>query len=225
MESHSLKSSGSLTWRNGIARKRSTPQLTLVYLFWFREMSAGRRRHLAPLPSLHPQHARVMVGYDSSYSDHNNITPDGCYTLILNHWSSNLYFLSLRSSSLIKKTTTSLTRVACSCLRYNCHTWGICTLVCCPLTRWLLNWQRWMCLPGKTAGYLDGNTLPGYIDWNLDGNKIGEIGCKGLSRGNWPSLEQINLGKNVLIKAGISWGKKDWPTSQKQNGRRSRQFF
>ena len=56
---------------------------------------------------------------------------------------------------------------------------------------------------------------------NLEGNKIGEIGCKGLSRGDWPSLEQINLGKNVLTKVKTNWGKKDWPTSPKQNGGRS----
>ena len=48
---------------------------------------------------------------------------------------------------------------------------------------------------------------PWYINLNLEGNKIGETGCKGLSGRDWPSLEQVNLGNNLLTKAGISWEK------------------
>ena len=62
-------------------------------------------------------------------------------------------------------------------------------------------------MPEETVGHLDGNILSRYINLNLEGNKIGEIGCKGLSRGNWPSLEQVNLGKNVLKNVKTNWGK------------------
>ena len=43
---------------------------------------------------------------------------------------------------------------------------------------------------------------------NLEGNKIGEIGCKGLSRGDWPSLEQINLGRKCVDKGKNKLGEK-----------------
>ena len=43
---------------------------------------------------------------------------------------------------------------------------------------------------------------------NIERNKIRDIGCKGLSRGNWPSLEQVNLGKKCVNKGKNKLGEK-----------------
>ena len=51
---------------------------------------------------------------------------------------------------------------------------------------------------------------------------MGEKGGKGLSRGDWPLLKRIYLGTKVLTKVGISWGRREWLTSPRFNGGRSR---
>ena len=63
-----------------------------------------------------------------------------------------------------------------------------------------------------------------YINCNLDYNQVGEKGSKGLSRGDWPLLKEIILGKNVLRKAGTNWGSRERPTSQRPSGGGLRQL-
>ena len=65
-------------------------------------------------------------------------------------------------------------------------------------------------LPHREARCLgDGSPLPLYMKKNLVDNKIGQKGCKGLSRGNWPSLTEIDLGINKLTKVGTSWRRRE----------------
>ena len=58
--------------------------------------------------------------------------------------------------------------------------------------------------PGKSTSKADGNTIPRYTNKNLENNQIREKGCKGLSKGNWPSFQEIDLGKNELKKVVTS---------------------
>ena len=53
---------------------------------------------------------------------------------------------------------------------------------------------------------------------------MGEKGSKGLSRGDWPLLKEISLGTNVLTKVRTNWGRREWPTSPRPSGGRSRKF-
>ena len=48
---------------------------------------------------------------------------------------------------------------------------------------------------------------------------MGEKGCKGLSMGNWPSIKENDLGNVKLTKVGISWERREWHISPKQNGK------
>ena len=59
----------------------------------------------------------------------------------------------------------------------------------------------------------------------LGSNKVGEKGSKGLSKGDWPLLNKINLSTNVLKKTRTSWGKRDWPTFPRPGGGGSREFI
>ena len=78
--------------------------------------------------------------------------------------------------------------------------------------------------PGEAASQGAGGALPQYISCNLGGNLVGEKGSKGLSRGDWPLLKEINLSTNVLTKTIITWGRRDWLTSPKPSGGRSRKY-
>ena len=72
--------------------------------------------------------------------------------------------------------------------------------------RLLSDWQLGRILSGSVKGQGDGIVIPQYINCNLVGNKIGEIGCKILSAGKWPLLKEVYLGKYLLTKVGTSSG-------------------
>ena len=71
---------------------------------------------------------------------------------------------------------------------------------------------------GETKSLEDGSASPRYIIGSLGKNRMEEKGCKGLSKGNWPALQKIDLRKNMSTKVGTNWDKREYVTSSKQNG-------
>ena len=78
-----------------------------------------------------------------------------------------------------------------------------------------------MFLSGEAGSQGDGSGLSSYISEHLERNQIGEKGCKGLSRGNWPSLKTICIGSMMLTKVTTSWRRREWPIYPRRNGERS----
>ena len=60
---------------------------------------------------------------------------------------------------------------------------------------------------GEATSFEDGSASPRYIIGSSGKNRMEEKGCKGLSKGNWPALQKIDLCKNMLTKVGTNWEK------------------
>ena len=68
-----------------------------------------------------------------------------------------------------------------------------------------------MFLSGEARSLADGSDLPSYNSEHVEKNQVGDRGCKGLSRGNWPSLLTICLGDNKLEEKGLAHlSKAEW---------------
>ena len=53
---------------------------------------------------------------------------------------------------------------------------------------------------------------------NLGGNVFEAKGCKGLSRGFWPKMHYLYLGRTNITKMETKYGRKAWHTFPRLNG-------